>query len=329
MNRYTILMALVFAGSELQAQQSKQLATFKGHTFAVDRVALSPDGTILASGGGDTRGGELKLWDAVSGKEITSLEGYSNSLMGLAFSPDGKLLASAGLEPVKLWSVAERKKIATLQSGPDYIYALAFSPDCKRLAAAGDRDVMLWDVATGKLLRSFKRLVRAERVAFNHGLTMLASPNYEDIDLWGLSSGEEPRVLSDHRGTVTSVAFSADGKSLIASSTRSTDNNQWIGEVKFWDVATARERSKVRGQFGMVTHLVLNKEGNYLMLVDWKDIDEDAELKIIDLSTGISRVFHKGFHRSLYSLGFRSQNKFWFASSAGTIVQLWEVPLLR
>src|SRR6516225_6916213 len=108
---FVVFLGLAGAASQASAQELAASVTFKGHTFRVDRTVLSPDGKILASGGGDTRGGELKLWDAPTGKEIASLPGYTDSMYALVFSPDGKTLASAGFSTVQVWDVIAHKQI--------------------------------------------------------------------------------------------------------------------------------------------------------------------------------------------------------------------------
>ncbi len=59
-------------------------------------VAFSPDGKLLASGGG-----ELLLWDVAAGKELCRVEGAARPLV---FSPGGFLLASS---PGRLWLVSD------------------------------------------------------------------------------------------------------------------------------------------------------------------------------------------------------------------------------
>jgi len=58
-------------------------------------LAFSPNGRVLASGGGDHN---VKLWDPQNGALLQLLEGHSNAVTSLAFHPDGIRLASGSLD---------------------------------------------------------------------------------------------------------------------------------------------------------------------------------------------------------------------------------------
>jgi RNA polymerase sigma factor (sigma-70 family) len=189
-------------------------------------LAQSPDGRTLALGGLDWDA--IRLWDRTAGREVGSIPGSHSSF---AFSPDGKVLAAIGSQ-VGLWDVAGRRLIRRLQSDPkredgfryDSFDHPTFSPDGKLLAAAGavgrsrggvnvtdDAIVQLWDTATGKQLRRFS-----------------------------LKDG------ADDFCTVDAVAFSPDGKTLIASGqARSSENSG--SKVRVWEVATGKQLARLSG----------------------------------------------------------------------------------
>jgi WD40 repeat protein len=54
-------------------------------------MSLSPDGTILATGGKTVR-----LWDAAAGKLLRELFGHFKRTQSIAFSADGRLRFSGG-----------------------------------------------------------------------------------------------------------------------------------------------------------------------------------------------------------------------------------------
>jgi WD40 repeat protein len=78
-----------------------------GHTDLIFAAAFHPDGTRLATAGGD---GAIWLWDVARGEEVARLQGHTGYVWALAFSPDGATLASgSGDFTVRLWDTAPLK----------------------------------------------------------------------------------------------------------------------------------------------------------------------------------------------------------------------------
>jgi WD40 repeat protein len=66
-------------------------------------VALSPDGTKIATAGCD---GIVKILDAESVKVLKKLEGHIKDVFSVAFSPDGKKIVTAGDDTtVRIWTL--------------------------------------------------------------------------------------------------------------------------------------------------------------------------------------------------------------------------------
>jgi WD40 repeat protein len=120
-------------------------------------VVFSPDGTTLATGGGNTIGtwqaGErnaLRRWDVKTGKELATLESMWDTF-SVAYNPDGKTLALGGDADVLVLDAATGKELFRLDGRQMALYALAFSRDGKLLASAGkDRTIKVWDMKPDK-----------------------------------------------------------------------------------------------------------------------------------------------------------------------------------
>jgi WD40 repeat protein len=328
-SRHLFVAVLLILAPEASAQELIERATFRGHRFRVDRAELSPDCKILAAGGGDTRGGDLKLWDASSGREIVSLPGYTNSLYSLAFSADGKRLASGGMGPVQVWDVSARKEIASVKGLWGGTVVVAMNQDATRLGAVAGREVKLCEAASGKELASFRHHIAVHGgpgPAFTSDLATLAAGNYQEIDLWDTATGRRKAILSEHRGEVGCMLWSADDKTLIASSIRHQGRDfKWKGDVKLWDVGSGKERSTLPGPFGRILAMALSSDGKTLALLDSPALHEDFDLKLVDVATSRQRAVHAPLGYTFLSLRFTAQGKLLLLGARVETLRLWEV----
>lgn len=112
-------------------------------------VAFSPDGSLVATGGGS-----VQLFDAADGAFVRTVTDAGDGLH-VAFFPDGAQLATAayswssGGPTVDVWRVSDGALQQTLRGHTQGIYDVAVAPDGTRLATAGeDYAVRIWCLAS-------------------------------------------------------------------------------------------------------------------------------------------------------------------------------------
>ncbi|RID49979.1 hypothetical protein BRARA_H00738 [Brassica rapa] len=89
----------------------KLRSTLSGHTGYASTVAVSPDGSLCASGGKD---GVVLLWDLAEGKKLYSLE--ANSVIhALCFSPNRYWLCAATEQGIKIWDLESKSVVEDLK----------------------------------------------------------------------------------------------------------------------------------------------------------------------------------------------------------------------
>ena len=194
------------------------------HKKAVNAVAFSPDGQLLAScSGGVWRSDDtVRLWRVENGELLHALKGHKSVVTSVAFSPSGELLASgSGDGTVRLWRVQNGELLHILDGHRGSVESVAFSPGGELLASgSGDRMVRLWRVQNGEYLYTLEGHGGwVESVAFSPGGELLASGSGDRmVRLWRVEGGELLRTLEGHTNVVASVAFSPGGELLASGS---------------------------------------------------------------------------------------------------------------
>lgn len=171
----------------------------------IDSLAFSPDGTLLAGGGGS----RIRLWDSATWTLQAELETEISDISSVSFRPDGTALVYGGADPaVWVWDLANSNQVL-LEGHVGSISALAFSLDGGLIASADAESVRLWDAATGANLATLASPSDqgVNSITFKPDGTLLASGgSLGGVVLWGTSvEGEATQAASTPETSATTT----------------------------------------------------------------------------------------------------------------------------
>lgn len=255
------------------------LAILHGQQGPIFGVAISPDGRILASAGGDD---SVRLWNLVTRKPVGQPLQAGAPVLAVAFSPDGQAVASGGSDgAVRLWNVTTGRELGgPLRASVEGVTSVAFGPAGMLAAGSPDGTVRLWSTATriqqGGPLQADSMAVYC--VAFGPHGTLATAGADGSVRLWSVATHKAlGSPLRGGPGVAYSVAFGANGTLAVGIGSATSTG---AGTVDLWDVPSGRLIAELPNGSGATLGVAFSRDGRLLA-----SASQDQTVRVWDVAT--------------------------------------------
>ena len=191
------------------------------------------------------------------------------------------------------------------------------------VSGSWDRTVRFWNPLTGKYIRNphsvntrnetFTSVVAASSGGDSY---WFASGSLDNIVwLWygyGLTVNTRKYRLTGHTHDVSSVAFSADERTLASGSHDNT--------VKLWHVSDQKLRATLKGHTDFVTSVAFSPDGRTLASGSW-----DNTIRLWDVATGKSTKTLNEHTDRVLTVAFSPDGRTLASGSDDQTIRLWDV----
>ncbi len=293
---------------------------------AVLTLAYSPKGTILATGSLD---GSLRLWDPAGGVLKAVLPGHPGGTACVAYAPGGRQIATAGRDKtVKLRNVGPPTvpALATVHGDKQPPWFALYSPDGRGLATGGkDQAVRLHATGAGATMGSLSgHLPRIKGMALApDGTTLALACQDKTVRLWDVATRSVRATLTGHKLPIAQLAFAPDGKTLASvaglENSRGNTERGGLGELKLWDVATAKEKAALAGHNEGVFGVAFAPDGKLLA-----SASGDGTVKLWDPVAAKERLSLNKHEADVRATAFSPDGKTLASGGEDGAIRLWD-----
>ena len=314
--REAVKQSEVSRSRELAASAISQLPTDPELSVALAREAGRTSATPEAQDALRTALGQSQI--------LRTLRGHRGTIVQARLDANGHRLVTASRDgTARVWDPSTGAVLSTLRGHRKPLSSAELSPDgATALTVAADGTARTWDAASGRQL-ALIRLAGPQPIArlSSDGRTVLASGGGSRVALFDSSQGRLIRQLRGVRGSVTTIALSADGRRAAAG----TDDGD--GSVRIWDVGSGRLVQHLRGEFfdGDYTgfdSITFNPSGKRIAAVT-----NEFGAVVWDVASGRKLMEDGGFESPLAvnAIGFSPNGKLLAGGTLDGPTAVWQV----
>lgn len=153
-------------------------------------------------------------------------------------------------------------------------------------------------------------------LAYSTDGKLLALATYKEVHLVDAATKQPVASLTGHADAVRAVAFSRDGKLLVAAGGLPGRS----GEVKIWDVAEHKLLHTIKGHSDCIYAVAFTPDGRSIATSSY-----DKLIKLWDLATEKEVRTYKDHIDAIYTLVFTPDGKRLISGAADRTIKIWNV----
>ena len=278
-----------WAGAEVSLEAARralrEMTVLRGHASQVSSVAMTADGRKVVTGSMD---GTVRIWDAETGAVRRVFKGDGDPVRSVAVTPDGAhIVAGLGTSgerhhgAARVWNAETGAELLALGDQEFAVQGVAITATGDRAVTANTKLAILWDTKTGTELRQFKTDggIGITSVAMTpDGRLIVAGLSADGARVWDANTGAEVANLEGHKGTILSVAVTADGRRVVTAAMTTGEDDD---TARIWDVETGAQLRVLKGHANAVTSVAITPDGERVATAS-----VDRTVRLWDAETG-------------------------------------------
>ena len=319
------------------------LCAYRGHTSSILDIACSPDGSRIASAGGDHT---VHIWNARNGGYLLDYQGHTDRIWSVAWSPGGHRIASAGDDrSVHIWNADTGKHIFTYRGHSGEILEVAWSPDGKYIASLGtlgDNTVQVWNAATGEQLCIYREHdSNLSSVAWSpdgHHIASVDSDYQAKLKVWSATTGTTNMTYDTDHSTLsrTAIAWSPNGEYIAASGPgKISIYSAVIGKrISIYHCYDDADIGRDYDDDTWIEDIAWSPNGRYLAAAVSSPVYETDMVKILEAGSGVSLFTlesNEGVTPRAFSVIWSPDNSYVayaltdLGNPKGSIISVWQI----